>query len=716
MDLLLAHGYFLSEDAHERAVMRPYPPLGLLYLSSHLKARGVEVGVFDSTFSTPDDFAAVLDREHPAVVGIYANLMTRGNALRLMAMARARGARIVVGGPEPANYIDEYLQAGADVVVIGEGELTLEALLPALDRLGPHALSGIEGIAFRDQDGAIVRTAPRTFIKDLDAQPWPDRAAIDIPRYVDTWRAHHDVGSVSLITSRGCPFTCAWCSHSVYGYSYRWRSAARVADEVEAILETYHPDLLWYADDVFGMNRRWLDQYAAELKRRGRRVPFETISREDRLDEQVVRTLADMGCFRLWIGSESGSQRVLDAMDRRTDAARVVEMVKLLQRHGIQAGLFVMLGYEGEEPRDIAETTARLRIARPDAFLTTVAYPIKGTPYYERVRDRVVPLKSWSEGSDRDVVVAGRRSRRFYRAATRWMVGSVALERAWREGPRDWNRIARAVGQYRDRANRHVVHQRRPRRQGLSRSAWVFTTTGSRVTVFRLIAGVFAVRLVVFIACARHPTPSGFVAYYTAAQLLAGGEDVSRFYDDGWFAARVANVTPAVHDIYTVNPPTTAWLLRPLAGFDYASARVAWIGVSLFAWVVAMMLLLGDLGMSLTRTFIFLSFALAAQPLAAGFALGQAYALLSALVVAAWLGFRHRRHALLGLALALLLTLKAAGLAIVVLLIAARRWRALAWTVGISLALVGGLAAVDLDRRVARRTRSRCAISAATPS
>ena len=444
MDILLAHGYFLSEDAHERAVMRPYPPLGLLYLTSHLKARGFSVGVFDSTFSTPDAFAQALDRERPAVVGLYANLMTRGNVLRLIGMARARRARVVVGGPEPANYVDEYLQAGADVIVVGEGELTLEELLPALARNGPHALTDVTGIAFRDEDGRTVRTQPRAFIKDLDAQPGPDRTAIDIARYLETWRTHHGHGSVSLITSRGCPFTCAWCSHSVYGYSHRWRTPANVADEVDAILQTYRPDVLWYADDVFAMNRRWLAQDAAELKRRGRRVPFETISREDRLDEDVVRTLADMGCFRLWIGSESGSQRVLDAMERRTNAARVTEMVRLLRRHGIQAGLFIMLGYDGELVHDIEETTARLKAAQPDTFLTTVAYPIKGTPYYDRVRERVVPLRAWAEASDRDVVVAGRYSRRFYRFATRWMVGSVALDRAWRDSHRDWTRVARA--------------------------------------------------------------------------------------------------------------------------------------------------------------------------------------------------------------------------------------------------------------------------------
>ncbi|MFQ5343210.1 MAG: B12-binding domain-containing radical SAM protein, partial [Anaerolineae bacterium] len=184
-------------------------------------------------------------------------------------------------------------------------------------------------------------------------------------------------------------------------------------------------DMLWYADDVFTIHPRWFFAYAEELKQRGIRIPFETISREDRLDEEIIRTLAEMGCFRLWIGSESGSQRVLDAMQRRTDAARVREMTHLLQKYGIEAGMFIMLGYEGEQMADIEATVEHLKAANPDIFLTTVAYPIKGTPYYDEVADRVIELKPWGERTDRDLTVAGRHSRRFYEFANRWMVGEV---------------------------------------------------------------------------------------------------------------------------------------------------------------------------------------------------------------------------------------------------------------------------------------------------
>jgi radical SAM superfamily enzyme YgiQ (UPF0313 family) len=406
--------------------MRPYAPLGLLYLSSYLKSKGFDVGIYDSTFQTFPDFSQHLDEARAPVVGIYANMMTRATVLQMLPLCRERGATVVVGGPDPANYPEDYLERGADVVVIGEGELTLEELLPHLARHGPRRLAGIRGLAYREGD-RVVTTPPRPYIQDLDGLPFPDRAAIDVGQYLDVWRQHHGEGSLSLITARGCPYHCRFCSHAVFGYTHRRRSPENVADEVEELLHTYRPDTLWYSDDVFTLQRRWLSDFAASLKRRQIAIPFETTSREDRLDEEVVRTLAEMGARRVWIGAESGSQRILDAMERDTDAERVPEVVRLLQRYGIQAGLFIMLGYEGEEISDLEATLDLLRRSSPDLFLTTLAYPIKGTPYYAQVQDRVVSPKPWHLGSDRDHSVRGRRSSRFYRYATRWLVGEMSL-------------------------------------------------------------------------------------------------------------------------------------------------------------------------------------------------------------------------------------------------------------------------------------------------
>ncbi len=444
MDILLAHGYYLFEDPAERRVMKPYPTLGLLYLSAYLKRAGFEVGIFDSTFDTIDSFETLIDKEHPSVIGLYCNLMTKFNILKMIALAKKNGALIVLGGPEPANYADEYLARGADVIVLGEGEATLEELLPSLARHKLNKLDGIAGIVFRRDDGAVIRTLPRAQVADLDSLSDPDREAINLQMYLDTWKNHHGASSISLITARGCPYHCEWCSHAVYGHTHRRRSVNRVVDEVEFLLGRYQPDQLWFADDVFTIKHSWFFEYAAELKRRNIRVPFECISRADRLNEQVIQTLSDIGCYRLWIGSESGSQNVLDIMRREVKVDQVQAMTHTLRKYGIQTGMFIMLGYEGEELEDIEATAEHLKKSAPDIFLTTLAYPIKGTPYYQKIEDRVLAAGSWDERSDRQLSVVGRRSRKYYSFANRWLVNTVSLDRE-KKGGKDPVKMIKAV-------------------------------------------------------------------------------------------------------------------------------------------------------------------------------------------------------------------------------------------------------------------------------
>jgi anaerobic magnesium-protoporphyrin IX monomethyl ester cyclase len=429
-DVLLTHGYFLSEDEKERAIMKPYPPLGLLYISAYLRRCGFSVALFDSTFTRRAVLFERLQREAGGVLGLYTNLMTRQPVLDIIRVAKANGWTVVLGGPESANYPVEYLRRGADVVVIGEGEETLSELLPALATRGPQRLHGVFGTVFQDESGAIVTNPERPQIVNLDSIPWPDRAQIDVSHYIDVWRQHHGMGSVNLITARGCPYKCRWCSHAVFGFSHRRRSYLHCADEVEHIKTVYQPDQVWYADDVFTIHRSWLLKFAAELKRRHLRLPFETISRADRMmSEDILATLAEMGCYRIWIGSESGSQRILDAMERGVTVEQVQWVTKAAQRHGIQVGMFLMWGYEGEELADIAATIEHVKQCNPDIFFTTVAYPIMHTPYYDTVADRVVLLEDWDTSTDRHHVIRGRHSRTYYKYADQWLRHEVAAFR-----------------------------------------------------------------------------------------------------------------------------------------------------------------------------------------------------------------------------------------------------------------------------------------------
>lgn len=310
----------------------------------------------------------------------------------------------------------------------------MEELLLALRSGSTSVLQNVSGIAFLDELGHLHLTGPRTQIPDIDALPWPARDAVEMRRYMDTWRGAHGKGSLSFITARGCPYHCRWCSHQVFGKTHRRRKPVAVVDEVQWLLETYQPDMAWIADDVFTIHHGWLRAYALEMRRRRLHIPFECITRADRLNEESADLLAQLGCFRVWIGSESGSQRILNAMERGVTVAQVRYAVSLCKSRGIQTGMFLMWGYQGEELQDIEATIEHVKRTDPDVFFTTVAYPIKGTPYYESSVNSLVQLKPWNQSSDRDLGLRGCRSPEFYGSADRLLQSEVQLARLQRTG------------------------------------------------------------------------------------------------------------------------------------------------------------------------------------------------------------------------------------------------------------------------------------------
>jgi radical SAM superfamily enzyme YgiQ (UPF0313 family) len=288
----------------------------------------------------------------------------------------------------------------------------------------------VPGVAFLLEDGSVFRTQARTHLKGLDELPLPNRHKIDLQQYLDTWRRAHGQATLSISTQRGCPYTCRWCSTAVYGQSYRRRSPQAVVDEIVALQAAYDFDLIWFVDDVFTVSHRWLADFRDELARRQVQVRYECITRADRLTDEVVEMLRASGCFRVWIGAESGSQRIIDAMDRRVDVRQVQQMIQSARRAGIEAGTFIMLGYPGETEADIRATVEHLKACNPHLFTITVAYPIKGTGLYEEVEATAHTTLDWGNRTDRDVDFQRTYARRYYDFAVRWTTNAVHLYQA----------------------------------------------------------------------------------------------------------------------------------------------------------------------------------------------------------------------------------------------------------------------------------------------
>lgn len=405
--LVLSHGYVLADDPVEQGIMRPYPPLGLLSISAWLEQQSIDHQLIDPTFGSRTDLIGELARLRPRMVAFYATLMTRQSLVALIATLRAdprhRDLTVVLGGPDGRHNAADYLRHGVDFVVVGEGEQTMAALatLSPTDLRTPDCLDAIPGLIYAGAGRQPVHTGDRAHLPDLDTLPLPARHRIDLAPYFNAWKTAHGETAINVSTQRGCPYSCTWCSRAVYGTSYRRRAAEQVVAELAALTARYAPDSFWFVDDVFTINHRWLRAFATALEAASLTIGYECITRADRMNDEVVALLASTGCKRVWIGAESGSQRILDAMDRKVTTGQVTAMIRAASAAGIETGTFIMLGYPGETEADILATAHYLRQARPDRFTVTLAYPIKGTRFYDAVSTEVSP-PAFGKGSERD--------------------------------------------------------------------------------------------------------------------------------------------------------------------------------------------------------------------------------------------------------------------------------------------------------------------------
>ncbi|MEZ5294285.1 MAG: radical SAM protein [Vicinamibacterales bacterium] len=463
-EVLLGQSYYLRFDAKTWEAQQPYPPLGTLYAASALRSRGRDVALFDAMIAASvDDWRARLAAEAPRVAVIcedsfnYLSKMClsrmREAALEMIDHARRAGCPVIVSGSDATDHPEVYLARGAAAVALGEAEHTVADLVDAI--LEERPLAGIPGAATPGPDGGVVRGPGRPFLTALDALPFPAWDLVDVARYRAIW-ARHGYYSMNLATTRGCPFHCNWCAKPIYGQRYAVRDAAAVAAEVAWLKRVYAPDHLWIVDDVFGLRPGWVADFARALTEADAVTPFRCLMRADQVTPDMAALLASAGCAMVWMGAESGSQRVLDAMEKGQTVAEIRQATEALKGAGIRVGYFLQFGYPGEAWADIEATLALVREGAPDDIGISVSYPLPGTRFHDRVRAELGAKRHWVDSADLSLMYRGTYTPEFYRvlhrvahdefrARTLGRQVAAAARRPWRAGPATLRQAARAA-------------------------------------------------------------------------------------------------------------------------------------------------------------------------------------------------------------------------------------------------------------------------------
>jgi len=441
-DVLLTHSYHLPYDAKQVRKMQPYPPLGTLYAAAALRGQGISVAVCDTMLQEPiTAFPEALRQQQPRLVVIYEDdfnflskmCLTRMRELawQLAGEAQAAGARVIAHGSDATDQAEAYLRNGVDFVLLGEAEQTLVELCSALLTASPH--EDIAGLLQLDAAGNLVQSpgrAPKN--ASWNILPRPARELVDLEPYRQAWMSAHGHFSINVVASRGCPYQCNWCAKPISGDKFQIRPAEFVAAEIRELKETYGVQHIWFGDDVFALNHHWMKQFADEIESMQCALPFKIQSRADLMIPTTVDSLKRAGCTEVWMGVESGSQKVLNAMGKGLQLPEVITARKRLADAGIRACFFLQFGYPGETWEDIELTIELVRNTRPDDIGISISYPLPGTLFYERVQEQIGAKRNWTDSDDLCVMFHAAYKDEFYMALRKALHAEVD---SWRTIP-----------------------------------------------------------------------------------------------------------------------------------------------------------------------------------------------------------------------------------------------------------------------------------------
>lgn len=440
-NILFSHSYFLRFDPKQWATGQPYPPLGTLYAAALMRQHGYSVSLFDTMFAhSASDIANTLNNQPPNFFVLYDdgfNYLTkmcltnmREAAFAMMKLAKAKGCTVIVSSSDSTDHFEQYCAEGADFIILGEAENTLLQLVQAINN-NETSFQHIAGLAFL-HNNQVIKTAQRIVMKDLDALPLPAWDLIDIQPYRNMWLKSSGYFSLNIATTRGCPFKCNWCAKPIYGNRYNARSPEKVVAEIKLLKEKFQFDHIWFCDDIFGLKPGWVNAFANCIEKEQLQFRFRIQARADLLlQENTIKDLARAGCHNIWMGAESGSQKVLDAMDKGTTVEQIYQATTLLKKHGIHPSFFIQFGYPGETQEDIAKTIRMIKDLLPYEMGISVSYPLPGTGFYERVKTELKTKTNWTDSDELLLMFSNTYPPQYYKKLHRYVHHVFRKQQGW---------------------------------------------------------------------------------------------------------------------------------------------------------------------------------------------------------------------------------------------------------------------------------------------
>lgn len=448
MKVLFTHSYFLRFDTKQFKTAMPYPPLGTLYAMAYLREKGYEVKLFDTMFSySADEILPVLQEFKPDIMVSYDdgfNYLTkmcltnmREACFKMQILAKQNGCHVITSSSDAADHFEKYIVNGADAIAIGEAEQTVFELCEAF-KTG-SSIENVNGIAYT-LNGATIKTPKREVLKDLDELPLPAWDLLNIEPYKAMWIKAHGYFSLNFVTTRGCPYKCNWCAKPIYGNRYNSHSPQAIAKQIKEWQSKFGFTHVWFADDIFGLKPNWLKQFAEAVKNEGLKIRYKVQSRADLLvEEENIKYLAESGCDTVWMGAESGSQKILDAMDKGIKVEEIKKARALLKQYKIRTAFFLQFGYLGETMEDIDRTIELLKDTIPDEIGISVSYPLPGTVFYEKVKQDLGSKTNWTHSDEMALMFRNTYSPAFYKVLYRLVHSVYRRSKAYSKLTREKN-------------------------------------------------------------------------------------------------------------------------------------------------------------------------------------------------------------------------------------------------------------------------------------